>query len=102
MVKAVKKANMFGLNINPKLIINIIIPKIVFNKPLVALYSTSLTPLVNKKTASNKTDNPRISAAPITPSIGNAMIMIPNIIAIMLIVVCLCKLFPPIFNYKIF
>ena len=71
-----------------------------FNKPLVALYSTSLTPLVNKKTASNKTDNPRISDAAITPNIGNAIVMIPNMIAIRLTVVCLCKFFPPISIYK--
>lgn len=98
MVKAVKNANMFGLNIKPKLIINISIPKIVFNNPLVVLYSTSLTPFVNKKIASNKTDNPRISAAAITPNIGKAMVIIPKIIAIMLIVVCLCKFFPPYFQ----
>ena len=86
---------MLGLNIKPKLIININIPKIVFINPLVVLYSTSLTPFANKKIASNKTDNPRISDAAITPSIGNAMIRIPKIIAIMLIVVCLCKFLPP-------
>ena len=80
---------MLGLNIKPKLIININIPKIVLINPLVVLYSTSLTPFANKKIASNKTDNPRISDA------GNAMIRIPKIIAIMLIVVCLCKIFPP-------
>ena len=100
MVKAVKNANMFGLNIKPKLIINISIPKIVFNNPLVVLYSTSLTPFVNKKIASNKTDNPRISAAAITPNIGKAMVIIPKIIAIMLIVVCLCKFFPPYFQFN--
>ena len=95
MVKAVKNANMLGLNIKPKLIISIIIPKIVFINPLVVLYSTSLTPFANKKIASNKTDNPRISAAAITPSIGKAIVMIPKIIAIMLIVVCLFKFFLP-------
>ena len=95
IVKAVKNANMLGLNIKPKLIININIPKIVLINPLVVLYSTSLTPFANKKIESNKTDNPRISDAAITPSIGNAMIRIPKIIAIMLIVVCLCKLLPP-------
>ena len=98
MVKAVKNAKILGLNIKPKLIINITIPKIVFNNPLVALYSTSLTPFVIKKIESSKTDNPRISAAAITPKIGNAMVMIPNIIAIMFIVVCLCKSFPPHFS----
>lgn len=97
MVKAVKNAKMLGLNIKPKLMINITIPKIVFSNPRVVLYSTSLTPFVNKKIASNKIDNPRISAAAITPKIGNPMIIIPKIIAIMLIVVCLCKIFPPIF-----
>ena len=102
MVKAVKNANMLGLNIKPMLTINITIPKIVFSKPLVVLYSTSLTPFVNKKIASNKTDNPRISDAAITPSIGNAMVIIPKIIAIMLIVVCLFKIFPPYFQLMFF
>ena len=94
---AVKNTNMLGLNIKPKLITNIINPKMVLINPLVVLYSTSLTPFANKKIASNKTDNPRISAAPITPSIGNAIVIIPKIIAIMLNVVCLCKFFPPYF-----
>ena len=80
---------MLGLNIKPKLIININIPKIVLINPLVVLYSTSLTPFANKKIASNKTDNPRISDAAITPSIGNAMIRIPKIIAIMLLMAML-------------
>ena len=97
MVRAVKNANMLGLNIKPKLITNIINPKMVFINPLVVLYSTSLTPFANKKIASNKTDNPRISAAAITPNIGNAIVIIPKIIAIMLNVVCLCKSFPPYF-----
>ena len=95
MVKAVKNANMLGLNINPKLTINITIPKIIFKSPLVVLYSTSLTPFVNRKIASNKTDNPRISEAAIIPSIGNAIMMSPKIIAMILIVVCLCNSFPP-------
>ncbi len=89
MVKAVKKSNMLGLNISPKLTINIIIPRITFKSPFVTLYSTSDIPLVNRKIESSKTDNPRISLADIIPNNGNMIIMSPKIIEITLITICL-------------
>ena len=95
MVKAVKNENMLGLNINPKLKINIIIPRAAFKIPFVVLYSTSDIPFVSKKIESNNTDNPRISDAAIIPKRGNAIIIIPRTIAIMLIKVCLNNSFPP-------
>ena len=101
MVSAVKNAKRLGLNINPKLTINIINPRMTFKSPLVVLYSTSDIPFASKKIESRRTDNPRISAAAITPKSGKAIMIIPRIIAIMLIIVFLYKCFSS-FNLRIF
>ena len=58
-------------------------------------YSILAEPNTNKKILKSKTDNPKISAEPIIPNIGNISVIKPNNITIMLITSFFKKFKPP-------